>query len=178
MAKDRPKKKLCGMAVYVAAPDGEHNCHDQMRELADQIRQVIRDYEPRAGIRIVAAIGEPTSGENNLELLEKIFNTRDKMPDPIVLVDQRRQQVKIHGEWIKPTATEYRIFTFLAEDPVPRTRKEIIEATWISGQKINERTLDVHVRRLRERIRDRDDIIQSVRTIGYLFNPQQKIEFR
>lgn len=171
-------KQLCGMGVLIAAPEGEHDCQPQMRELADRIRAVINDFEPRAEVKILAAVAKPEVRGSNMQIVEKIFGTRDKTEDSIVRLDLKNRRARVNGVWVKLTPTEFRILNFLAQNPISRTRREIMEQAWSDPSVIAERTLDVHIRRLRERIGDRDEIIESIRSVGYRFNPYQKVEIK
>jgi DNA-binding response OmpR family regulator len=171
-------KQLCGVAVLVGAPDGDHDCQDQMRELADRIKQLINDFEPRAEVKVLAAIASKESKAKNIDLVHHIF-TRDSRPmDPVIVLDRQRKRARINGTWVKLTPTEFGIFLFLAENPIQRTRREIMEQIWSNPSAINERTLDVHIRRLRKAIGDRDEIIESIRSVGYRFNPHQRVEIK
>lgn len=75
-----------------------------------------------------------------------------------------------HGEELKLTRLEYRILSSMLAYPGKLfTREEILSQIWdISGNFVNDNTLSVTMKRLREKIGDPDgEIIKTVRGIGY-----------
>ena len=78
------------------------------------------------------------------------------------------------GRRVNLTPTEFRLLRYLAERPERLlSRAQIIEAVWGYTADIGyDRTVDVHVRRLREKIEDDPGSprwIQTVRGFGYRF---------
>ncbi len=71
-----------------------------------------------------------------------------------LVIDQTRGQVLREGQAINLTPTEFRLLAFLARHPGQVvTRSQIIEALWgYSPDMESERTINVHIRRLREKI--------------------------
>ena len=59
-------------------------------------------------------------------------------------------------------------------------RGEIISALWAAGDAEipNERTIDVHVRRLRSKLGDFEDIVRTVRGVGYRFDRHADVSIR
>ena len=50
-----------------------------------------------------------------------------------------------------------------------QTRAELLERAWGVGVSITTRTVDTHVKRLRDKLGDAGDYVQTVRGIGYRF---------
>jgi DNA-binding response OmpR family regulator len=57
------------------------------------------------------------------------------------------------------------------------SRKEIIDVIWneADGEVPNDRTIDVHIRRLRAKISGYEDIIRTVRGSGYRFDKHPEV---
>ena len=84
------------------------------------------------------------------------------------------QRVKKNGEYLNLTAKEYKLLAFFMQNPMRiLTKNQLLEAIWdIDGNFVDENTLAVNIRRLREKIEDdpsRPAYIKSVRGLGYLF---------
>ncbi len=91
-----------------------------------------------------------------------------------LFIDYQKMQVKQKGVEIKLTATEYRLLTYLAKNKGKvLTRAMLLEQLWdVDGNFIDENTLSVHVRRLRQKLGDdtkNPQFITTVFGIGYTF---------
>jgi DNA-binding response OmpR family regulator len=91
-------------------------------------------------------------------------------------IDLDRFQVRKSGDVIPMTPTEFQILRYLARHPDhPVSREDIIQAVWGYTSDIgSDRTIDVHIRHLRQKIEDdpsRPQRIQTVRGVGYTFSP-------
>jgi DNA-binding response OmpR family regulator len=89
-------------------------------------------------------------------------------------IDLERLSVTRHGEPVTLTPTEFRLLRFLATNPNrPLQRETLIEAVWGYSSLIgSDRTVDVHIRHLREKLEDdpaNPRWITTVRGIGYQF---------
>ena len=86
-------------------------------------------------------------------------------------VDSRR--VSLRGEAIPLTATEFRLLEFFLANPGRvYSREQLLRSIWGEGCHVTPRNVDVHIRRLRERIEDTPEKpkwIQTVRGFGYRF---------
>jgi two-component system, OmpR family, phosphate regulon response regulator PhoB len=75
--------------------------------------------------------------------------------------------------------TEFRLLRFLIENPHRVFQREhIVRAVWRNGRAIDDRTVDVHIARLRRAINGEGegDLIRTVRGVGYALDhprPQQ-----
>jgi two-component system phosphate regulon response regulator PhoB len=92
-------------------------------------------------------------------------------------IDPVAHRVSIHGEPIKLGPTEYRLLEFFMAHPERAyTREQLLDGVWGGTVYIDDRTVDVHIRRLRKALSDYgfDKYIQTVRGTGYRFstNPE------
>jgi DNA-binding response OmpR family regulator len=99
-----------------------------------------------------------------------------------VELDRSSCQVKLEGEPLSLTATEFRLLEFLMTRPgVVFSREQLLNAVWGQDRAITDRTVDVYILRLRQKI-ERDPaaprLIHSVRGFGYSFEPRGIVEAR
>jgi len=88
-------------------------------------------------------------------------------------LDRLRCQVRLGGNEIALTATEFRLLEFLMSRPgVVFSREQLLDAVWGHDRAVTDRTVDVYVLRLRQKIETSGSIsyIRSVRGFGYSFN--------
>ena len=88
-------------------------------------------------------------------------------------IDPARRTVELRGEPVQVTYVEFELLRALAANPGRvYSRQLLLEALWGSSQYRDPRTIDVHVRHLREKI-ERDsrnpEYILTVRSVGYRF---------
>ncbi len=68
------------------------------------------------------------------------------------------------------SSTELKLICFLMANPdVVHSRGELLNAVWGYADDTHSRTLDTHVKRLRDKLGDHGTHIGTVRTQGYLF---------
>ena len=88
-------------------------------------------------------------------------------------LDRETQRVRRGERDINLAPIEFRLLEFLLEKPGRVfTRSQLLDSVWGQAAEIDERTVDVHVGRLRKRLskgRERDPI-RTVRSIGYAFD--------
>lgn len=82
-------------------------------------------------------------------------------------VDLERMQVKLEGEQVNLTGTEFRILSALIKNAGRiLTRGQLLQSIWDDGgQYVDDNTLSVHVSRLREKIGQ--ERIKTLRGVGY-----------
>lgn len=92
-----------------------------------------------------------------------------------LLIDSASHRVSANGNQIKLGPTEYRLLEFLVSHPERVYRREqILDRVWGRNVYVEERTVDVHIRRLRKALTAHgyDGFIQTVRGSGYCFSPE------
>ncbi len=86
---------------------------------------------------------------------------------PIVL-DEERHEVRVNQELVELTATEFRLLSLLMERRGRvQTREQLLVNVWNYDEDMETRTVDTHVRRLREKLGPAADLIETVRGVGY-----------
>jgi DNA-binding response OmpR family regulator len=90
-----------------------------------------------------------------------------------LVVDLARRTVEVRGASVQLTYVEFELLRALMRDPGRVfTRRMLLEALWGTADFRDPRTIDVHVRHLREKIEPdshRPEYILTVRSVGYRF---------
>jgi two-component system, OmpR family, phosphate regulon response regulator PhoB len=83
-------------------------------------------------------------------------------------IDMDAHTVSVDGAPIDLTATEYRLLLTLADRRGRvQSRAQLLETVWESAPDIQTRTVDMHVQRLRAKLRAAGELIETVRGFGY-----------
>jgi DNA-binding response OmpR family regulator len=94
-------------------------------------------------------------------------------------LDRNSRRVRLRGEELSLTATEYRLLEYLMSRPgVVFSREQLLDAVW-SDRAITDRAVDVYILRLRQKIESEPTsplLIHSVRGFGYTFEPRLQAE--
>ena len=88
-------------------------------------------------------------------------------------LDTKSQRVTAAGKIVDVGPTEYRLLAFFMSHPERAyTRTQLLDQVWGGNVYIEDRTIDVHIKRLRKLLRpyDCDTLIQTVRGTGYRFS--------
>jgi two-component system alkaline phosphatase synthesis response regulator PhoP len=86
-----------------------------------------------------------------------------------LLVDRTSYTIKIKGREISLPKKEFELLFFLAQNPNKVfSRDDLLQNIWGSDVYVLARTVDVHIRKVREKIGD--DYITTVKGVGYKFN--------
>ncbi len=91
-------------------------------------------------------------------------------------LDPVTHRILVHGESIKLGPTEFRLLHFFMAHPENvHSRERLLNSVWGGGVYVEERTVDVHIRRLRKALTGsgHDDLIQTVRAAGYRFSTRK-----
>jgi two-component system phosphate regulon response regulator PhoB len=90
-----------------------------------------------------------------------------------VVIDADAMQLRVRGELAATTATEFRLLDYLARHPGRVfSRDRLLDAVWGDARFVTPRSVDVYVRRIREKIeKDAEDpqYLVTVRGAGYRF---------
>jgi len=85
-----------------------------------------------------------------------------------IVVDRTRHQVTVKGKPIELTATEFKLLaTLLERRGRVQSRDVLLNDVWGYDASIDTRTVDTHVRRLREKLGKAADGIETIRGFGY-----------
>ena len=153
-ARDEEIDKVLGLEVgaddYMVKPFS-------LRELSSRIRAQLR-----------RVYGSLSAAAESSEI--RFFN---------ILIDTERLKVFKEDQEVLLTHLEYKLLLYLSEhEDIPLSREQILEAVWGFGEYYGEnRTVDVHIRHLREKLEidpSAPQMIHTVRGIGYKFNGEKR----
>jgi two-component system alkaline phosphatase synthesis response regulator PhoP len=87
-----------------------------------------------------------------------------------IQIDRERFVVEYNGKALQLPRKEFELLAFLASRPGRVfSRDEILENVWGNEVLVVDRTIDVHVRKIREKLDDK--FIYTVKGVGYKFEP-------
>jgi len=76
----------------------------------------------------------------------------------------------VDGDEVYLTPLEYRLLeVFLERRGRVQTRRQLLQAAWNTEARIQTRTVDMHVARLRAKLGDDGELLETVRGVGYRF---------
>ncbi|WP_036320041.1 winged helix-turn-helix domain-containing protein [Microbacterium indicum] len=182
-----------GFALYVgldeaaAAADGV-----SLNTLVDALRRTIAELSPQAETYATVALAPQQAGGRDIDVVRLALKepgavARQKAETPApdrnagVTVDISRKRVVIDGESAALTYKEFELLQYLVlREGRTIERIELVESLWQAGDADapGERTIDVHVRRLRAKLGRYEDIVRTVRGAGYRFDRHADVTIR
>jgi DNA-binding response OmpR family regulator len=88
-------------------------------------------------------------------------------------IDVPRHRVTVAGNAIDLTATEFKLLELLARRRGRvQTRDRLLQDVWGYDNPIDSRTVDTHMRRLREKVGAAADYLETIRGVGYRFRSE------
>ena len=125
---------------------------------------ICKPFSPREVVARVKAVlrrGQPEQQDN------------DMLSFPGLTISLSRYEVLYQGKQVEMPPKEIELFYFLASHPnTVFTREQLLEKVWGFDYFGDSRTVDVHVKRLREKLTDCEDLGWSIKTVwsvGYKF---------
>jgi two-component system phosphate regulon response regulator PhoB len=90
-----------------------------------------------------------------------------------IMIDLNATSVMVDGLQLDLTPTEYKLLVTLIERRGRvQSRNQLLETAWEINARIETRTVDMHVQRLRTKLGPHGDLIETVRGFGYRFRMQ------
>jgi DNA-binding winged helix-turn-helix (wHTH) protein len=183
-----------GFALYVGVDEATAAAAGvTLSELVIALRKTVADMVPPAHDQTYAAVaiapkglgGKPIdvvrTALGDPKALDKIAEAKKAASSDAqkgIVVDPGRKKVFADGENTELTYKEFELLQYLIEhEGSTISRREIIDVIWNDGEGEvpNDRTIDVHVRRLRAKIAGYEDIIRTVRGGGYRFDKHPEV---
>ena len=121
------------------------------------------------------ALQDPTA----LAKHRQVPDAQDRARDGVV-VDLSRKRVLLDNTAANLTYKEFELLQYLVlREGRTIDRHELIDSLWDADDEApSERTLDVHVRRLRSKLAHYQDIVRTVRGVGYRFDRHADVSVR
>ncbi|GAA3029055.1 winged helix-turn-helix domain-containing protein [Microbacterium dextranolyticum] len=184
-----------GFALYVgideakAAADGV-----SLSTLVEALRRTLGELAPHAETYATVALAPTAAGGRDVDVVRlalhepsAVARTKTTEPDEDhvpggVTIDISRRRVHIDGESAALTFKEFELLQYLVlREGRTIERTELVSSLWshADGDEVpGERTIDVHVRRLRAKLGRYEDIVRTVRGIGYRFDRHADVVIR
>src|SRR3984957_12854491 len=126
---------------------------------------------------VVDAIAKPFSVRELLAHIESALRRARPEVDPtrpiefgVLRVDRDAQRVWISGQEVTFTPLEYRLLVTLHDRRGQvQSRDALLSDVWGISADLTTRTVDTHVKRLRSKLGEASDYVQTVRGVGYRF---------
>lgn len=94
----------------------------------------------------------------------------DQINAGILRIDIPKHMVTVNDSPVELTATEFKLITLLAQRRGRvQSRDQLLQDVWEYDSVIDTRTVDTHMRRLREKLGDAAKYLDTVRGVGYRF---------
>ncbi len=153
-----------------------------LQQLVTDLKNTVNDHVPGTETHAAIALAPTGAGGTHLDIV------RMALHDPIalgklekekkaqaskVVIDISRKRVLIDDEQAPLTYKEFSLLQFLVlREGQTVNREVIIDAVWAEGEEDVPvaRTIDVHIRRLRSKLGRYEDIVRTVRGVGYRFD--------
>jgi two-component system phosphate regulon response regulator PhoB len=123
---------------------------------------ITKPFSPRELVARIQAVLRRAGSDNE-----------DNVSSGVLSLDTAGHRVSANGAEIRLGPTEYRLLKFLMTHPDRvYSRSQLLDRVWGANVYVEERTVDVHIRRLRKALagESADDYIQTVRGAGYRFS--------
>ena len=125
---------------------------------------VVKPFSPRELVARVKAV---------LRRQERAAEKPEVVEAGALVLDSRTQEVRVRGRVVCLSTLEFKLLHFLASNPRRIfSRDRLLDAVWGHDRFVTPRTVDVHIRRLREKIESQSNkpqYLQTVRGSGYRF---------
>lgn len=122
-------------------------------------------------------VTKPFSPRELVLRIKKLLSRAQKTDEPaahlrfgMLDIDSSRHEVKVQDEPVALTATEFKLLELLARRRGRvQTRDRLLQDVWGYDNPIDTRTVDTHMRRLREKLGPAADCLETIRGVGYRF---------
>jgi DNA-binding winged helix-turn-helix (wHTH) protein len=187
-----------GFVLYVgideakAAADGT-----SLHRIVEALRTLTAELAPSAGTYAAVALAPEGAGGRDVDVVRLALQDpaalakqreeqgdglradADRHPDGVI-IDISRKRVLLDGEPAGLTYKEFELLQYLVlREGRTIDRHELIDGLWSDEDEVpNERTIDVHVRRLRAKLGHYQDIVRTVRGVGYRFDRHADVSIR
>ncbi len=180
-----------GFALYVGLADDKIGASDpKLGAIVSQIKQLVAQLAPAAETYAAVALAPIAAGGRDIDVVrlalgdpaaiarqhaDEIEEVEDQdRAASGVTIDLSRKRVLLDNVPAPLTYREFELLQyFVLREGRTVSRDELINSLWADAhveEAPNERTIDVHVRRLRVKLAHYQDIVRTVRGIGYRFD--------
>jgi DNA-binding response OmpR family regulator len=161
----KEKEKLKNIPIIILTAKGEEVDRVVGLELgADDY--IVKPFSPRElalRVKVILKRGKPE------ETKKDILTAAD------IAVDIPKHKVMVRGKPVEFTQMEFKLLVTLMERRGRvQTRERLLSDVWDMDTSIDTRTIDTHVKRLREKLGKSGSFIETVRGLGYKFKEEDE----
>ncbi|GMA94824.1 hypothetical protein GCM10025881_16480 [Pseudolysinimonas kribbensis] len=186
-----------GFALYVGIDENAAAlAGTDLGEIVQTLKRALAAIAPTAETYAAVALAPSGTGGRDVDVVRLALQDPAALakhrqtapaaeaPEPRggVVIDISRKRVQLDGETSPLTYKEFELLQFLVlREGRTIDRHEIIATLWgdtDDDETPNERTIDVHVRRLRSKLGAYEDIVRTVRGAGYRFDRHADVTIR
>lgn len=187
-----------GFVLYVGLSEAKAAAAGiDIGRLVLELKRLTGELAPDAETHAAVALAPAGAGGRDVDVvrlalqdpsaLARYRRTDERSAEPKtngVVIDISRKRVLLDGETAALTYKEFELLQYLVlREGRTIERAELIAALWaeaVDGDDDvpNERTIDVHVRRLRAKLGGYEDIVRTVRGAGYRFDRHADVSIR
>ncbi len=185
-----------GFALYVGIDEAKAAASGvSLGVLVEALRRTLGELAPGAETYATVALAPVGSGGRDVDVVRLALHEpsavaraqpdepeEDERTAGAVVVDISRKRVLIDGESAAFTFKEFELLQYLVlREGRTIERAELVNSLWQGATEDDapgERTIDVHVRRLRAKLGRYEDIVRTVRGVGYRFDRHADVAIR
>ncbi|WP_022887483.1 winged helix-turn-helix domain-containing protein [Glaciibacter superstes] len=184
-----------GFVLYVGIDEAKAAAAGtSLHRIVEALKLLASDIAPSAETYAAVALAPEGAGGRDVDVVRLALqdpsalakhrtadDELDRAPGGVV-VDISRKRVILDNETASLTYKEFELLQYLVlREGRTIERAELISSLWNAADEEdapNERTIDVHVRRLRSKLGRYEDIVRTVRGVGYRFDRHADVSIR
>lgn len=183
-----------GFVLYVGLDEAKAaDAGTDLGRIVEQIKLLTAQLAPGAETYAAVALAPRGAGGRDVDVVRLALQDPaalakhrqvEEAPPKVksgIVVDISRKRLVLEGETAPLTYKEFELLQYLVlREGRTIDRAELISSLWGEGDDEipNERTIDVHVRRLRSKLGAYEDIVRTVRGVGYRFDRHADVSIR
>lgn len=171
-----------GFALYIGLDETTaQNNGTSLTDVVNALREKLAELAPGTETYAAVALAPKGAGGKNVDVVRAALQdpkvTKRQIEEDEsehgIVIDVSRRRVLADGNNVGLTFKEFELLTYLVSaEGETISRKQLVDLLWDGegDEAVNERTVDVHIRRLRSKIAGYEDIIRTIRGGGYRFD--------
>jgi len=172
-----------GFALYVGITEDDARAAGvSLQHIVTELKTTLNAMVPETHTHAAIALAPKGAGGRDLDIVRMALHDPAALAklkpasstnEYEVVIDISRKRVEIGDEMAPLTYKEFALLQFLVLREGQTVKREtIIEALWVADDADipNSRTIDVHIRRLRSKLGAYENIVRTVRGVGYRFD--------
>ncbi|MFC0680031.1 winged helix-turn-helix domain-containing protein [Lysobacter korlensis] len=183
-----------GFVLYVGIDEAKAAAAGtDLGALVSALKELTKQLAPGAETHAAVALAPRGAGGRDVDVVRLALqdpsalakhrqtDEPEEKPTGGIVVDISRKRVLLDDESVGLTYKEFELLQYLVlREGRTIERAELLAKLWSDGddEAPNERTIDVHVRRLRAKLGAYEDIVRTVRGAGYRFDRHADVQIR